>query len=371
MSDLSSRLDVEIRDLLDKEIAAKSFPAVAYAVATGDELITAGALGNAVVEPEVIAARRDTIWDLASLTKPLITALLALRAADRGLLELHAPISKWLPEYDEEKRDLTFLDLLTHRSGFEPWWPLFAEGSTRAEYLQSIVRRRLVYVPRTDARYSDLGYISSFIALERVFGMRYDEAARTEILEPLGVTRTMFNPDAALKREIAATEWGNAVERGMVAERGVAFDRWRNHIIWGEVNDAHSYYLGGFAGSAGLFATIDDVVTITRTYLGRNALLSAPLLREALKNYSRSPEERRAVGWQLRIDKEEHPSFAFSPTCFGHTGFTGTSIWVDPERDLIVVLLTNRLHPTVSPRSMHAVRRALHEIVVRIFDANA
>jgi serine-type D-Ala-D-Ala carboxypeptidase len=368
MSDLSSRLQDEVSTFLESEIAAKSFPGAAYAVATSDGLIASGAFGHAVVDPESIPARLDTIWDLASLTKPLITALLALRAADRGLIDLHAPISKWLPEYDAEKRDLTFIDLLSHRSGFEPWWPLFAEGSTRDEYLQSIVRRRLVYPPRSDARYSDLGYISSFIALERAFGMRYDVAAQREILEPLGVSRSMFNPGPELKREIAATEWGNGVERGMVAERGVPFDRWRDSIIWGEVNDAHSYYLGGFAGSAGLFSTLDDVVTITRTYLGRNKLLSASVLREALTNYSVASEERRGLGWQLRIDSEEHPSFVFSKSCFGHTGFTGTSIWVDPERDLIVVLLTNRLHPTVSARSMHSVRRALHEIVVRNFD---
>ncbi|HKP85545.1 MAG TPA: serine hydrolase domain-containing protein, partial [Blastocatellia bacterium] len=275
----------KLSDYLQTQIARGSFPGAQYVAGEEGRIKLEGAVGFAVTEPERIAATVDTIYDLASLTKPLVTSLLAVILASFGVIDLSAPLGDYLSEFDDRrKRRITLTDLLTHVSGLPNWRPLYLETSHPADvpaYISSLVE------DATDAKkaqvvYSDLNYILLGRVLERVSGERLDRLAQKHIFEPLGLERTMFNPPLALKREIAATESGQTFERanatcdaeargrGDAASGGgadVASDStsaiffipesvrlgataprhhsWRQGMIWGEVHDGNAHYLEG------------------------------------------------------------------------------------------------------------------------------
>jgi CubicO group peptidase (beta-lactamase class C family) len=362
---LRERLDA----FLDREIEIGSFPGAVYAIGTPQSIVAENALGYSVVLPAKMKTSVETIYDVASVSKPVITATLALIAAQEKVIDLSQPVSKLVPELGEDKRELTFVDLLTHRAGFQAWYPVYTQGVGEQSYLDALVRRPLRYRAGTREIYSCLGYLLLYLALQRGFGEPLAEVSRKRIFEPLGLKHSMFNPAPDMKYVIAATEWGNANERQMVAERNIPFRDFRNYMIWGEVNDGNAFYMGGFGGNAGLFATARDVYRISASYLeGGGELLSKETLEIALRNYTLGLEENRAIGWQLQAQRTSHPSAPLSETSFGHTGFTGTSVWLDPERGLVIVLLTNRLHPSLKPLNMQNVRRRFHQIVVEEWD---
>lgn len=365
----TASLQSSLDKYLTSEIEAGSFPSAVYAVGNSEGILLENALGHSVVKPARIRARIETIYDVASLTKPLITATLVLRAAEEGLIDLDEPVSKHLSELRGTDKDaLSFTDLLTHRGGFQAWYPLYTQGEGSEAYLQTLVRQPLSYQPRTQEIYTDLGFILLHLAMERIHGSSAEERALKGIFEPLGLVRAGFHPPPESKYEIAATEWGNSNERTMVADRGLRFKGFRNYILWGETNDGNAWHMGGMAGNAGLFATARDVFAIARSVLrGGEKVLSREMVERSLHNYTTGLEENRGLGWQLRATSGEGPTTMFSEKAFGHTGFTGTSVWTDPERDLIVVLLTNRLHPVFQPLNMQAIRRQVHLRVVAVW----
>lgn len=365
--ELSQRIAAVVDPYLLEQIERGSFPSAVYAVGTSRELIVEKAFGHAVVNPVKIEARIETIYDAASITKPLITAPIALIAVAERRIGLDDAIGRWLPELGAEKRELTFADLLTHRSGFEAWHPLYAEGVGQQSYLRSLLARPLEYAPRSRVIYSDLGYMLLYNALERVFDEAMPVLAKERVLARLPLRHAMFNPPAELQNDIAATEWGNAVEREMVASRSMVFEGFRDYMIWGEVNDGHSFYMGGFAGTAGLFATARDVYELARVYVS-DSLLPANIIELALMNHTAGLDEARGIGWQLHTPQSGSPSSVLSPRAFGHTGFTGTSVWIDPERDLILVLLTNRLHAAERPANIQEVRKRFHQLIATEHD---
>jgi CubicO group peptidase (beta-lactamase class C family) len=362
----ASALEDAVTALLRSEIEVGSFPGAVWIVGTSEGPLVEGTIGHSVLKPAKIVATHDTIWDVASITKPLITTALVLQTAAEGTIRLEDRVAEWLTEYrGTDKEDVTFIDLLTHRAGFQAWFPLYTHGIGDAAYLQALVRRPLRYQPGTREIYSCLGFVTLTLALERIHREPVEALARKRIFEPLGLTTAMFSPPPSMKYRIAATEWGNANERQMVAERNLPFRRFRNYMIWGEVNDGNAFYMGGMAGNAGLFGTAKDVFEIARHWaVGGGNLLPPEMVRLALRNYTVGFEENRGFGWILHMSREDHPSAVLSKQCFGHTGFTGTSVWVDPPRDLIMVLLTNRLHPVVRPLNMQAIRREFHRIVL-------
>ncbi|MHB0969369.1 MAG: serine hydrolase domain-containing protein [Thermoanaerobaculia bacterium] len=369
--DIADRVRERVDAYLEREIDLGSFPGAVYAFGDRSGVFLARALGHSVIKPARINNTVDTIYDVASLTKPLITATLTLAAAAEGRIDLEDPVARHLPELDaEEKSGLTFIDLLTHRAGYQAWYPLYTQGEGDEAYLSALNRRPLRYRPGTREIYSCLGYITLHLALERIYGASVEQLAAEKIFAPLGLRNSLFNPPPPMKYQIAATEWGNANERQMVAARDLPFRKFRTYMIWGEVNDGNAYYMGGVAGNAGLFATASDVFAIARAWLDES-LLPAEIVRLALRNYTIGLEENRALGWQLQNPREDHPSSVMSETCFGHTGFTGTSVWVDPARDLVVSFLTNRLHPTVQPLNMQAIRRNVHRLIVEEWDRAA
>lgn len=369
----SSRLSGLQRDLdryFSGELEIGSFPGVAYAVGNSKGIVLENALGHSVVKPAKIRNNLETIYDVASLTKPLITSTLVLRAAADGRFDLSERVASYLPELaDSDKRDVTFLDLLTHRGGFQAWYPLYTQGIGDKCYLAALVKRPLRYQPGTREIYSCLGFVLLHLAMERIYGRRMEDLAAEYIFGPLGLTHSLFSPPPSMKYFIAATEWGNANERRMVADRNLTFPRFRRYMIWGEVNDGNAYYMGGMAGNAGLFSTARDVFQIARAYLAHDErLLPSRMIDLSSRNYTLGLEENRGLGWQLPSDRADGPTVMLSDGSFGHTGFTGTSVWVDPARDLVMVLLSNRLHPMVQPINMQNIRREFHKMVVEAWD---
>lgn len=355
-----------VDDFLLSEIEVGSFPGATWVVGNAAGILAEGAVGHSVLKPAKIRVAPETIFDVASLTKPLITAALVLQAYAASIIELTEPVSRYLPELAKsDKKTLTFLDLLTHRGGFQAWYPLYVEGFGDEAYLQAILRRPLRYRPGTREIYSCLGFVLLHQAIERIHGRTVEDLSREQLFAPVSASDSIFHPSEVLKYRVAATEWGNANERQMVARRGLPFDRFRDYMIWGEVNDGNAYYMGGVAGNAGLFSTSRDVYRMAAAWIdGSHRLLPEEVIRLSLRNYTIGMAENRGLGWQLQTGRADHPSSVLSRSTFGHTGFTGTSLYVDPERDLILVLLTNRLHPSCKPLNTQYIRKRFHEIVL-------
>lgn len=317
---------------LQREIDLGSFPSAAYAIGTVDGIERLGALGHAVAVPLRIAATTETIYDCASITKPLLTGTLTLQAVAEGRIRL-----------EDEYRGYTFRELLTHTSGLRAWLPLYALG----DYVQAIEERGPEAGRGERVIYSDLNFVLLWSALTELFG-DYATAVRERIFAPLGIDAHIGTPPPALRPRIAATEWGQRFEYGMCATRQVVFTGFREGLMWGETNDGNSFHAGGTCGNAGLFATAGDVFRIMQGF-ARGELVPAELVAEA----TRAHAEDRGLAWQLAGP-------GLSPVSYGHMGFTGTSAWVDGER--ILVLLTNRIHPCAAPIAMQRVRSEFHRL---------
>jgi CubicO group peptidase (beta-lactamase class C family) len=328
-----------------------------------------GALGDAVRLPERRAATFETIYDLASLTKPLVTALLAALLGERGLLDPSAPVAAYLEEFARaDKRTITVRQLLTHTSGLPAWRPLYILAEGRPEgALEAIATQPLEHEPGARVVYSDLGFITLGLLVQRVAGAELVELARREIIEPLGLRRTFFNPDRALQTGIAACESaGNEYERGMCEgdDREALRSLFRQQLIWGEVHDGNAHFLGGAAGHAGLFSTAGETLRIARQFLPRTTSLLAPeTCRLFRTNLTEGLNEARSFGWQLASTPDSTAGPALAPDSFGHLGFTGTSCWIDPAREAVYVLLTNRTHAHALPFvNINSVRREFHRL---------
>jgi len=320
---------VLIDSFLRREIDVGSFPSAVYAVGSSRGITHEGAVGNAVAVPLRVRATLDTIYDCASLTKPLVTTTLILQA---------------VKNLDERFHGYTFRELLTHTSGLRAWLPLYAY---KADYLDTILKEGPEYPRGTRVVYSDLNFILLWYAL-RDLGV--------DFAVPLRADDAMFNPPAWLRPRIAATEWGQRYEAKM-ANRPAA----RDGLIWGETHDGNSFFAGGTAGNAGLFATAGAVFRMAQAWVNAE-LLPREIVSEATRNHTSDLDDGRGFGWQLPTGSEA--TKMLSPRAFGHTGFTGTSLWVDPDRDRIMVLLTNRVHPCAAAVNIQRIRGEFHRLAM-------
>jgi CubicO group peptidase (beta-lactamase class C family) len=357
-----------ISDFLAERISAGDFPSAVYLVAERGREVIADALGNAVVEPHHIAATLDTIYDLASLTKPLLTGLLCARRIEAGELTLDSSVSQYLPQFDRtEKEAITVRELLTHTSGLPAWRPLYilAEGD-RDGAVSAIANLNLEYKPGTRVVYSDLGFIVLGLLLERLTGKRLAELAHSEIFQPLNLKHTFFNPETAMQTGIAACETGNAYERDMYRDSDGDYKNWRQELIWGQVHDGNAYFLGGAAGHAGLFSTAQETLQLANQFVtGQTRLLKPATCELFRKNLTAGLEEARSFGWQLAETKDSAAGPDLPRDSFGHSGFTGTSCWSDPIHERVFILLTNRTHARALPfANINSVRRRFHSLAV-------
>jgi CubicO group peptidase (beta-lactamase class C family) len=353
--------------MLEERIEANDFPSAVYVVAERAQVVLADALGDAVKDSERHAATLETIYDLASLTKPLVTGMLYALFIERGEIKLDERVSRYLPEFEtSDKRAITIGQMLTHTSGLPAWRPLYlTSGGDKERVLQAIISEALESQPGTHVRYSDLGFITLGFLLERLSNSTLAEIAGREIFEPLGLQRTFFNPDRAFLTETAACELGNAYERETCDDARAASYLWRENLIWGEVHDGNAHFLGGAAGHAGLFSTAREMLRLAAQFLaGCTELLKPETCALFRTDLTEGLEEARSVGWQLAATKDSTAGASLPPCSFGHLGFTGTSCWSDPTKERTFILLTNRTHaraplPFVN---INSVRRRFHTL---------
>lgn len=338
-------------------------PGASWWVEGRRRVISRGAVGAAVVEPERVELTEATPFDLASLTKPLVTAPLLVLLEREGRLDPEAPAGRWLGEIaDTPAGRAGLLSLARHEAGLAAWAPLCVEASSLEGYLSRIASRAPAVEPPR-ALYSDLGYILLGAALERIAGSDLDRLFRDRIAAPLGLRRSGFAVGGRGFEDAAATERGNDYERRMAGRAGAAH-AWRNDVPRGEVHDANAHGLGGVAGHAGLFGPAAEVARIARELLHPEKLPFGAAGRDRLL---RLPPEggERTVGF-VAARRSRAAAGILPDASPGHTGFTGTSLWLDPENDRFYVLLTNRVHPRVSGRDFQLLRRGFHRAARRL-----
>jgi serine-type D-Ala-D-Ala carboxypeptidase len=357
-------------DYLAGRVEAGDIPGASWIVGDAEGVIAGGVAGDAALVPTKVAARSDTLYDLASLTKPLVTSLLTLILGRETEIEPGDPVSRFLPELDRlDKRDISLGHLLTHTSGLPDWAPLYLKGASIQEYLRQIGEMPPRTRPGTRVLYSDLGYIALGAVLERVGSATLERLAEAFIFEPLGV-RPCFRPGKALGLRVAATEESCNYERMKAGPAGATYRGWREGIIRGEVHDQNAFAAGGVAGHAGLFGTAGDVYQIARQALvpegGLLRRSELPLIAEPgtdAEGEARSFAYRINRGRDGGADPATAAGDALPPVAFGHNGFTGTSVWIDPGARRVFVLLTNRVHPRVREEfDMNVLRREFHRL---------
>ncbi len=363
----------DISKLLAEHISAGDFPSAIYLIAQDGEIVFTDALGHSAIEPYRITNKLDTIYDLASLTKPLITGMLCARRIELGELTLDSSVSHYLPEFDRtDKQMITVRELLTHSSGLPAWRPLYLLAEDEPERAAgAIANLDLEYKPGTRVIYSDLGFIALGILLARMTGQPLVEMVRREIFAPLELKQTFFNPEEALQTGIAACERGNAYERDMCEQMGAGtYQNSRQRLIWGEVHDGNAYFLGGVAGHAGLFASAPDTLALAQQFLAESSRLVSPATCALFRtNMTPGLEEARSLGWQLAETKDSTAGLDLPPDSFGHNGFTGTSLWIDPSHARVFILLTNRTHAHQLPFiNINAVRRRFNSLAAAALD---
>jgi len=354
--------------MLADRIRDGDFPSAVYLIAEHGRAIYTDAIGDAVRQPETQPASIGTIYDLASLTKPLVTGLLCAQLVELGELTLDSSIAQYLLEFDRpDKNRITVRELLTHTSGLPAWRPLYilTNGEKEAT-LAAIAEQPLEGEPGKQVIYSDLGFIVLGFLLERLTGKHLVELAKRDILDRLHLQHTWFDPKHASQTGVAACESGNAYERDM-CERNSAnnpYDGWREGLIWGEVHDGNAHFLDGAAGHAGLFSNADGVLRLATQFIGGPSELLAKETCELFRqNMTEGLNEARSFAWQLAATKDSTAGTKLPPDAFGHTGFTGTSCWIDAHKERVFILLTNRTHARQLPfANINQVRRDFHSL---------
>jgi CubicO group peptidase (beta-lactamase class C family) len=318
-----------VERLVSEARAARAFPAAAIEVGRQDGVLYEWAHGRLTYDEESPPAAPDTIFDLASLTKVIATTALTMRLVANRRLLLNGPVASYVRDWrGHDRAGVTIADLLEHTAGFTAWSDVYRRAESRREFTHEIATMPLEYVPRSRSVYTDLGFILLGLLLEDIDGRRLaDQLAAT-----LGWPDLTFGPLKSDRSHIAPTEDDRA---------------WRGRLLVGEVHDENAWRLGGVAGHAGLFGSARSVGRYARLVLAtlrRSTVLGEPWLLRRFLQPSTVPRSSRALGWD-RMRPTSSCGRRLTRAAFGHTGFTGTSLWIDPLQDLYVVLLTNRVHP--------------------------
>jgi CubicO group peptidase (beta-lactamase class C family) len=388
--------------ILREAIAERAFPGASIAVTHRGHLVALKALGHFThdaVAPSFSRSLRgdgdfdfevapSTLFDLASLTKVVATTPMAMLLYQRGLLDLDAPVAAIVPEFifdaekDPRRRKVTLRMLLAHSSGLPAYEKLFLKARTRDELLNAAFITPLAADPGARAEYSDIGFIILGIALERLADESLDRFCQREIFAPLTMTNTTFNPPQEIRPQIPPT----AEERELPCGSDTpvrqppkaqpppggsdhsARSTFRNRIIQGEVQDENASVLGGVAAHAGLFSTAPDLAKFAHSMLnGGSPILRPETVSLFTRRESAPAATSRTLGWDTPSSPSQSGKY-FSPQSFGHLGYTGTSLWIDPARQLSITLLTNRTWPDCSNQTIKQIRPRFHGAVVEDLD---
>jgi len=336
-------------------VTAGAFPGACVEVGRGAAPLWRQSFGRLSNEADAVAVTVDTVYDLASLTKVLATTPVVMQLVRDGCVGLDDPVDRWLPLWRGPDREhVTVEDLLAHASGLTPHLPFYRDHAGRAEFERAICTLPLEYEPRSRAVYSDLGFMLLAFLAESAAAVPFEQLVG-RLLGSLGEPVPLFRPDQATRARCAPT--------------GV--DPWRGRLLVGEVNDQNAWALGGVAGHAGLFGRAAAVGTCARAMLrglrGAGTPLGPPALLARFARRTRVPGSSRALGWDTMLPTSSCGT-RLSGTAIGHTGFTGTSLWIDWEADAYVVLLSNRVHPTADNDAILEVRPAFHDAAAQALD---
>jgi CubicO group peptidase (beta-lactamase class C family) len=342
--------------VLEQAIAARAFPGASIAVTLAERLVALKSFGRFTYESASSAMATDTIFDLASVTKVVAATTMAMILYERGQLDLEVPVAGVLPEFaseDSRRGEVTLHMLLAHSSGLPAYEKLFLRASTKESLLGAAFKVPLKYSPGIHAEYSDIGFILFGVALERIAGESLDSFCQREIFGRLGMAHTGFHPPAACRQQMPPT----------------AEDKtFRKRIIQAEVQDENASVLGGVSAHAGLFSTASDLAAFAQCMLRGGSPILRPETIALFTTRDASPAgTSRALGW----DTPSAPSqsgHSFSTASFGHLGYTGTSLWIDPARQLSVTLLTNRTWPDCSNLEIKQVRPQFHDAIVQAME---
>jgi CubicO group peptidase (beta-lactamase class C family) len=337
--------------VLQAGIEQHAFPGASVAVTHKGKLIALKGLGRFTYDPASPLVTRDTIFDLASLTKVIATTALCMVLFERGILRLEQKLVEIIPEFkseDPRRNDVTFRMLLAHSAGLPAYIKLFERVQTRDELIREAMQVPLAADPGTRAEYSDIGFILLGVALERLTSEALDQLCLREIFSELALKQMTFNPPDEWKPLIPPT----------VDDR-----TFRHKLVQGEVHDENAWIMGGVAAHAGCFAPAVEVAMFAESMLARGKPLVKPETVKLFTTRENSPAgTSRALGWDTPSQPSQSGKY-FSARSFGHLGYTGTSLWIDPERQLSVTLLTNRTWPDNSSQLIKQVRPAFHDAI--------
>jgi len=347
---MSNALIPRLDSVIKAGIADHASPGVTIAVARRGKLLLLRGYGRSDWAPGAPAATDSTMYDMASLTKVVATTTAAMILEEEGKLDIERTVASYLPEYDvPDKRAITVRMLLTHASGIRSNHPLWKEAKGREQYFAGMVKFPLARVPGSAVEYTDWNMVLMQFIIERITGQTLDQFVQARVFGPLGMRDTRYNPPETLKPRIAPTET----------------EDFRGGQVWGVVHDETAWVLGGVSGNAGLFASARDLAVFVQMLLNGGSYAGTRIVRPstvARWTARQRPDASRALGWDTPSPQSSAGRF-FSLRSFGHTGFTGTSIWADPERELFVVLLTNRVNPTRDNQKIGPLRRAVADVV--------
>ena len=363
--------------LVEDAVAAKAFPACSVAVSHRGEVVARKAFGRFTYEANSKEVNSETIFDIASLTKVVATTAAAMVLYERGLLDLKVPVASVLPEFapeflsaestdSESRAKVTPHMLLAHTSGLPAHKKFYLDSANRDELLRAAFATPLSSAPGMRAEYSDIGFIILGVMLERLADESLDAFCQREVFGVLGMAHTTFNPSRALKNSIAPTalerdrNFSDRIVQGEIRQRNLQ----QSEIRQGEVQDDNARVLGGVAGHAGLFSTADDLALFAHAMLGGGHPIVRSSTVEFFSRRETAPEgTSRALGWDTPSAPSQSGKY-FSARSFGHLGYTGTSLWIDPERQVSIVMLTNRTWPDCTNNVIKRVRPAFHDSVM-------
>jgi CubicO group peptidase (beta-lactamase class C family) len=337
-------------DVVRRGLDERAYPAAVVEVGSADELLWRDSVGRLDYEPDSPPAGEETIFDLASLTKVVSTSTLMMQMIDARRLTLDDRVGRWIAQWRGADREtVTIRSMLAHSSGLTAWLPFYRDYIGRSDFQHAICSLPLEYAPDTQSIYSDLGFMLLGFILEDAGGATL-ETLWNRAVSSITSLPLRFNPPVSLRARIAPTER----------------DPWRGRLLVGEVHDENCWALGGAAGHAGLFGTAPAVGEFSRAMLaslqGRSGSLASRDIATTFVTRASTPGSR-ALAWDTMLPTSSCGT-KMSPTSFGHTGFTGTSLWIDPVRQIYVVFLTNRVHPTRDNTAIQQIRPALHDAVM-------
>ena len=345
-----------IENLIKKELKKSTFPGAVLGIVTDNKVLYKKAFGFAQIEGNKRKMKEETLFGLASLTKVVATTSSIIKLIEEGKINLWDYLYEYFPGLTGAKRDITIYHLLTHTSGYQAIIQLWDNVKSYEDKINYILNLPLQNKVGEIVNYSDPNFILLGELVKRVTNKDLHKYSQEKIFSPLEMSKTGFKPLENLdikQKEIAATEYCD----------------WRERMIIGEVHDKNAYYLGEISGHAGLFSDINDLSQFVMMLLNYGTLdekniFSELTVKTMINNWTEDFEKNRGLGWDLSHNFRSSGGMFFTDKAFGHTGFTGTSIWIDPELNIGVIFLTNRVHPSRDNVQIISLRPRLHNIIV-------